>query len=206
MNHFPVHFFIPEVESAVCYRGAFTPEECDQIVEMGELIAFSQGGFAKGTVGEDAQGGMQDSNVRDTDIVWLHPNRDNEWVHHKLSHLLGHINHDKFQVDLTSFDGFQFSKYEVGGHYHWHIDVMNRPPNAALHRKLSVVLALTDPEEYDGGELLLNRSGSQDHPDAMKPNKGDVIVFYSFVPHKVAPVTRGVRQTLVTWAMGDKFR
>lgn len=206
MSHFPAHFFIPGVENAVCYRGGFTPEECDKIVEMGELLAFRQGGFTKGRVGEHVPGGAEDKQARDSDIVWLHPTNENDWVHHKLSHLVGRINHDKFQVDLTEFDGFQFSKYEVGGHYHWHIDTINEPPNARLHRKLSVSVILTDPTEYEGGELLLNRGGDQAKADSMKPMKGDVVVFYSFLPHMVAPVTKGTRLTLVTWVLGEKFR
>lgn len=206
MSTFPVHFFVPGVESAVCYRGGFTPEECDKIIHMGELLAFRQGGFQQGRVGEHQPGGEEVPDARKTEIAWLSPTDENDWVHHKLSHLIGRINHEKFQVDLRVFDGFQFGKYSEGDHYNWHIDTINEPPQASLHRKLSVSLILSDPADYEGGELLLNRGGDHARPDSMKPMKGDVVVFYSFVPHKVAPVTKGTRMTLVTWALGEKFR
>jgi predicted 2-oxoglutarate/Fe(II)-dependent dioxygenase YbiX len=66
---------------------------------------------------------------------------------------------------------------------------------------------LTNPEEYEGGEFLINTRGDQDKEvPTLKVKMGDLLVFYSHLPHKVAPVTSGCRVTLVTWALGAKLK
>lgn len=205
---FPVHYFTPGVSAAVCYREVFTPEQCDQIIAMCELVAHGNGGFQKGRIGTHVDGGEDNPETRVTDIVWLEPSRENDWVHHRISQITGRVNSEKFQLDLDNFDGFQFSRYESSnsGHYDWHIDVMPEPPNPASHRKLSLSVMLSNPDDYEGGDLLLNTRGHPGKAEVYRPVKGDVVFFYSFVPHRVTPVTKGVRNTLVTWACGEKFR
>jgi PKHD-type hydroxylase len=71
-------------------------------------------------------------------------------------------------------------------------------------RKISVVILLSDPEEYDGGEFEICLNGNLDSIESMKPKAGDVIFFASWMPHRVAPVTRGTRKSLVAWVMGKR--
>lgn len=208
MMNFPVHYYAPPVESAVCLHQGFTPDECDQIVDMCELIAHQEGGFAKGRVGTNVPGGEDRPDARITNVVWLNPTHENDWVHHRISHMVARTNFEKFHLDLIHFDGHQFSQYlgSEEGHYDWHVDVVDTPQAGHLHRKLSVSVILSEPEDYEGGELLFNVSGNQDRAKSMKPKKGDIVFFYSHVPHKVMPVTKGVRNALVTWVMGEKPR
>lgn len=210
--NFPVHYFIPGMAPHSVWPAAFSPEECDKIIGMGELLAHQRGGYRKGAVGqhrgEDGSTGEVRPETRITDVLFMEPSHDNDWVHHRVSHLVGRRNNDMYQLDLQAFDGFQLSVYngEEGGHYDWHYDMQMEPPNPALHRKLSVVLMLSDPDEYEGGDLILLPFGSPDKEMRLRPKKGEMIFFYSFIPHRVEPVTKGTRRTLVTWAMGDKFR
>jgi PKHD-type hydroxylase len=198
--NFPIPQFTPQVEPYCVWGKAFTPEECDSIIEICETLEFQ-----KGRVGGDPNGGVIDD-VRNSDITWLHPTHDNDWIHKRLSSLMSRINYDKFQVDLDCFDGFQYSKYGPDQHYGWHTDTIIAPPNAEQHRKLSMSLMLTDPADYEGGELLLAPNGDNQKATSIKRDKGDLVVFYSHTPHKVVPVTKGERVTLVSWALGPKLR
>lgn len=87
-----------------------------------------------------------------------------------------------------------------GGHYDWHLD---RGGLGIAPRKLSAVIQLSDPNEYEGGDLQLY-VGSE--PTNIKKQKGLVVVFPSFVLHRVTPVTGGTRRSLVAWLSGPKFR
>lgn len=187
--------FIHPIEPLVMWGQGFSSEECDSILQLGELAEFK-----KAAIGD----GVTDDKVRNTKIVWIEPSPDTYWVFDRMNELCGKINFDKFQLDLKQFDGFQYTKYEVDSHYDWHIDTINNPTNG-LFRKLSFVLMLTDPSEFEGGDLLLNSDGNVDHCHKVTFNKGDLAVFYSHIPHKVTPVTTGTRVTLVTWARGPKL-
>ena len=80
-----------------------------------------------------------------------------------------------------------------------------KPPHG-LFRKLSFSLMLSNEDEYEGGNFLLSTSGSESKTQPMKLQKGDLMVFYSYISHKVQPVTSGERLTLVTWALGNKLK
>lgn len=107
-----------------------------------------------------------------------------------------------FDFDLYGFvEDFQYIVYNSdNSHYDWHMDkgTLTSPP-----RKLSLVLQLTDPSEYEGGDLELNYCSQ---PVKTKKERGLVYAFPSWVVHRVTPVTKGVRKTLVVWIAGPKFR
>ena len=97
-------------------------------------------------------------------------------------------------------DLLQYTKYYGdGGHYDWHADLGPGISN----RKLSCVLQLSTPEEYEGGELQMNPGG-----DIMSVPKGlGVLCFFpSFLLHRVTPLTSGTRKSLVTWLCGANLR
>ncbi len=201
MTKFPIQLFTPPLEYYCIWSNAFTPDECDHIIQLGELLEFD-----KGRVGGTMEESVLDTETRDTDVTWVHPNPKNEWMFHRFSQIVSKANFDKFQTDLDCFDGFQYSKYKPGQHYDWHTDPMNNPPDPNLHRKLSMSLMLTDPKDYEGGELLLALGGNNEKPTTLKRDRGDLIIFQSYLPHKVVPVTSGERVALVTWALGPKPR
>ena len=185
------------LEPFVIWENGFSKEEIDKIVAAGELSAFN-----KGQVGAGG-GAVIDSAIRDTDIVWLEQNEANGWIYEKLSAAAARVNYDKFQFDLVNLQPLQYSKYKLDGHYSWHYD---SGPNMPEHRKLSVVLGLSDPDSYEGGELQINAHGDQNKPHSLKIKRGDLVVFPSFMGHRVTPVTSGERLTLVGWAVGPKFK
>ncbi len=118
---------------------------------------------------------------------------------------LSRVNGEKFGMDLDFFEGLQYTKYALDQHYDWHVDV-HEGERVPAHRKLSISVMLTGPEDYEGGEFLLSLSGNQDKPLALRPEIGAAVVFYSHIAHKVAPVTKGDRISMVTWACGPRVR
>jgi PKHD-type hydroxylase len=102
----------------------------------------------------------------------------------------------------------QYAEYHTGGHQRYHTDVRyNFDPAYVMEgfRKLTVILMLSDPSEYEGGELSLNLS-AEFRAEKLKLQKGQVLLFPSYMPHQVEPVISGVRKTLVVWPLGPKFK
>jgi len=189
------------------WDGGFTHEECDTIAKFGELFIVKQGnemGRVGGGTEEEGEQGVVIEEIRKSPVGWIEPGPETHWIFERMNQILAHVNFHVFQNDLTQFDNFQYSKYKApGGHYTWHTDTMTHPANG-MFRKISCVLMLTDEEEYEGGELELNVHGNQDKPVTLRLKKGQCVFFYSHIPHRVVPVTKGLRLTLVTWALGPK--
>lgn len=129
-----------------------------------------------------------------------------EWIPGILHNMFVVANEAYFQYDICTFDSkIQTTIYEEGDHYDWHTDA-NRPTGSYYNgkeRKLSITLCLSDPEEYTGGELEfkyhhLNQS--------LKLDKGEAIIFPSWLPHRVAPIKSGKRISLVAWMNGNLWK
>jgi PKHD-type hydroxylase len=100
--------------------------------------------------------------------------------------------------DIRRLEKVQMSKYEVGGHYGWHMD--SKPPINNEQRKLSISILLND--DFEGGGLELESNKDEN----VLKYQGDIVVFPSFLQHKVLPVTSGTRYSAVSWAYGPTFR
>lgn len=113
-----------------------------------------------------------------------------------------------FNLDLTYFD-LQFTEYlaEEQGHYDWHIDTVpdrlkqNPGQDSIYDRKLSLSVLLSDPDDYEGGDLELICTDIEN-----QRKQGAATVFPSFIGHRVTPVTKGKRYSLVAWIEGPKFQ
>lgn len=181
---------VDRVHTYAYLNNLFTSDECKKIIEIA-----NQKGMEKGkTVGK--------SDVRLSEICWLFPNNDMVWVYEKITGAVNHLNEQFFQFDIFSFnEGLQFTNYKApGGHYGKHID---RIFNTAV-RKLSLSIQLTDPKEYEGGELILYESNEEG--ETMQKEQGTLILFPSYVMHEVKPVTKGERNSLVGWVTGNQFK
>lgn len=185
------------LEDIVVWGKGFDDTEIKDIIALGELADFQKGSIG----GKKEDKSKVDLDIRNTDISWIEPNEQSEWLYERIKQIVAKINHDKFQFDLYNIQALQYGKYKKDSHYNWHIDC---GPNLDVHRKLSFIIGLTD--EYEGGELLFNLSGNADDSHTLKIKKGDLLAFPSYIPHKVTPVTSGERLTLVTWATGPRFR
>ena len=106
---------------------------------------------------------------------------------------------------LECLEDLQLTRYVApDGHYDFHIDSdgHSRKNIDDSVRKLSMSCLLTDPSEFEGGNFQLQTSAT---PYNIKLEKGDIIMFPSYLLHRVSPVTKGVRHSLVAWANGRAF-
>jgi PKHD-type hydroxylase len=198
-------FTIPDIHSAlepiVCWSGAFTEEEIEEIIVIGDTHEFQ-----KAKVGVDSSGSVKDD-VRKSKIAWIYPSEDTRWLFNKMAEIVARINTDKFQFSLSHINAFQYTTYVPGDYYKWHIDASSTDTFGPEHRKLGLTLLLSDPEtEFTGGEFQINPSGNPNEVNSTKLKKGDIVAFPSFVPHQVSEVTSGKRKSLVCWVHGPKFK
>ena len=155
-------------------------------------------------------GGQDDNSVLNTDIrtsevAWMRKNAWNEPLWERLSTVVAEVNRRYFHFDLSGFyEPFQLGMYkeENQGHYSWHTDMAMSDNN--VPRKLSMSLLLSDPSEFEGGNLEIK--GINDEPMNLELKKGRAWFFPSWVLHRVSPVTRGTRKSLVVWVGGPPFK
>jgi PKHD-type hydroxylase len=183
------NFQLDQVNFYAFWSNAFSKEECQTIIN----IAKNKGLIKGNTFGKGA--------ARDSKISWLYPADDMDWVFSRVTDITLNLNERFFKFDLFGLnEGFQFTNYESpSGKYGKHVD---RQINSPV-RKLSISIQLTNPEEYEGGELYLY-DGNEGA--LMDKTQGTLILFPSYVLHEVMPVTKGERNSLVSWVTGKQFK
>jgi PKHD-type hydroxylase len=113
-----------------------------------------------------------------------------------------------FNFHISKFDYIQFAEYHsnIQGEYKKHHDIFYMNNDPKYHRKLSMVIQLTDPNEYEGGDLELYNLSAGEVNKEMFRNQGSVILFPSFTEHAALPVTKGIRYSMAVWFDGPKWR
>jgi PKHD-type hydroxylase len=181
-------FYSDSVENWACVNNLFTPEECAQIIDIGNSKL------------EEAKTVKESNDIRESQIAWLYQS-DIEFAFCRVTDGVLSANNHCFNFDLFGLaEGFQFTRYDAPtGHYGMHTDkIFNGPV-----RKLSLTIQLSLPEDYEGGELVLQMSKDV---NIMPKELGKMIVFPSYVLHEVRPVTKGTRYSLVAWVTGKPFK
>ena len=203
------------------FKSAVPPKICDDIIKYG--LAHSEslartGGYGDRELTKDEIKDMK--RKRNSDLVWL----NDPWIYKELHPYIHQANRAagwNFEWDRS--ESCQFTKYKLNQYYDWHQDSWDKPydrkdPNNPEHgkiRKLSMTCQLTDGSEYQGGELEFDFRNYEPHMrDESKHRvqckeilpKGSIIIFPSFVWHRVKPVTRGIRYSLVMWNLGYPFK
>ena len=183
------NFQLDQVYSYAYSEKVFSKIECEKIIK----IAKNEG-LIKGTT-------RGETDVRLSDITWLYANDDLEWVFRKITDVVLFLNNKYFNFDIFGLnEGLQFTNYKApSDKYGKHID----RSHGILVRKLSISIQLTDPKDYQGGELFLyeDEKGLE-----MSKEQGTLIFFPSFILHEVKPVTKGERNSLVSWVTGKQFK
>lgn len=186
VNHFNYYYF----------TNAFNEEEIEKIIQQGESFPKQRGT----TVGEH-EDDLHVSNYRISDISWMLKNQDTKWIFDRVAELAIKANSEMWNFDIWDYqDDLQYTVYYGdGGHYDWHADLGVGISN----RKLSVVLQLSDPDEYEGGDLQMNTGANI---LTVPREKGLICFFPSFILHRVTPLTSGLRRSMVTWLCGANLR
>ena len=151
--------------------------------------------------------GETDEQVRKSTVRWINPyDVGSRFIHDLLWKYATLANRSAFGVQIDTIQDIQYTIYEgdENGHYNWHYDTFwaNQTMN---DRKLSITIQLSDPEDYEGGNFILDRQYEQPNANALK-TKGTILVFPSPIRHKVTPVTKGIRKSLVAWIEGPKWK
>ncbi len=183
-----------KIEPFAWWDGAFSEDE------LNLLQTKAAAAEVRSQVGE-ANGGIEDKRIRRSDVNWVSKNADTAWLFERLGNIVSACNAQYFGFDLTGFgEPIQLTNYNGSEHgmYGWHQDF-----GGQVSRKLSLVLQLTDPSEYEGGNLELMVGGG---PQKMKKQRGLVLAFPSWQLHQVTPVTQGSRQSVVAWVSGPNFK
>jgi len=174
----------------------FTPEQCQKIIDCGRSQPPQQA-----QVGMGKPGGGTDTKKRVTTISWI-PFKEMEPMYNDLNNFIQTANENHFGFgDIQITEQAQFTEYPVGGFYDWHMDCDVNMAHEPPVRKISMTLLLSPEDQFEGGDLELMAKGKK-----AKLKQGHAIIFASFLNHKVNPVTRGVRQSLVVWFGGKPFR
>lgn len=165
---------------------AFSADECERIKSL-HVNPMTAGVREKGEVDEAA---------RKSRVTWIYPTDINSWIFKRLETAAFEVNRNHWNFQLSQIDALQLTEYSEKGHYNWHEDI-----GEGTHaiRKLSMVVQLTDPKLYTGGDLLLYPA----HQGAK--SLGAITVFPSYVTHKVCPVESGTRMSLVAWVEGPSL-
>lgn len=181
------------------WDGAFSEEEIQKIIEIGDKSIDKAEPYIYSENGESTL----DSTARSCSINWLHHNDETNFLYSKLGWVAQQLNSKYFDFDIWGFcESLQYTIYDGtnNDHYTWHMDLGSTKSSP---RKLSLILQLSDPNEYEGGDLEFFF-----HNESTKTikRKGFIYVFPSYIMHRVLPVTSGIRKTLVVWLGGPNFK
>lgn len=165
--------------------------------EIAGLIARHSGAMSDARVGE----GATNYGIRRSKVMMLHPDAEHLWLYERLAAAAQQFNQLYFGIDITGVGAVQLARYDAQdeGFFDWHMD-FGEP---AVNRKISITVQMSAPEDYEGGELeLFFHSQTYKAPR----DRGMGIAFPSWVVHRVSPVTRGTRWSLVCWISGPRWR
>jgi PKHD-type hydroxylase len=191
---------IPGRDTHAWADGIFTNDELTKILSLPQ---WNQSETA--SVGGSSNQGSVNNNIRRSNVAWIYPTPETMFIWEKVSAAIADINSRFFRFDLTGcYEPFQLGIYsgDIQGHYNWHTDAGMY--DVHVPRKLSMTLMLSDPSEYVGGELQLKTES--DEAITVQTPKGRAWFFPSYTLHRVAPVTKGVRRSLVIWVGGPAFK
>jgi PKHD-type hydroxylase len=172
----------------------FTPEQCQSIINVGKSEPKE-----KGKIYDDFD--TVDINIRNSHISWI-PFKKLPQMYEILNNVMQRVNKNNFGFEgMQITEVAQYTEYSEGGFYDWHtdtdIDGLQEPPV----RKISMSCILSQNNQFEGGELEFISKGKN-----IPIEQGQAVFFASFIRHRVLPVTKGVRKSLVMWFGGPSFK
>ena len=177
----------------------FTSEQCKMIIDVGHQCKQEEAKLSS-----DSHKGHDDTKKRITTISWILFDKLPQ-MYTVIENQLSNVNLNHFMFDgIKITEPAQFTVYPEGGFYDWHIDLSAYGHTGQQPiRKISMTCLLSDPSEFSGGDLLFS-DVSEYNPTPLK--QGQALFFASFLRHKVTPITKGTRKSLVMWFGGTPFK
>ncbi len=183
----------------------FSDEQCDALVALGDHAVE-----ADGASGGEIEGLSDAGELRESSVSWVPRDDGSAWAFERLEVLAAAAN-QVWGLDIEEIsEDIQYTLYDrPGAHYTWHHDGLGVGVD---DRKLSLVVQLSDPVDYTGGDLEFLEVAT-DYDDRERANylrdcrsRGTVIAFCAFEYHRVTPITSGVRRSMVAWVSGPRLR
>lgn len=173
------------------YPAALDQKHCEDIIAAAEQQPAHDGKIF--STADDMQ------SLRSSRIRWMIA----PWIQEMLWGYVEQANRQSFGVTVDNKAEIQFTEYHAakGGHYGWHHDVQWSAQDD-YDRKLSVTVQLSDRSDYDGGGFEFDEVTTNADFTAI----GSILVFPSYLRHRVLPVTSGVRRSLVAWFSGPRWQ
>ncbi|MDW3195647.1 MAG: 2OG-Fe(II) oxygenase [Cytophagales bacterium] len=179
----------------VILENVFAPQEVAAIRELWNPVGASAAHLA------GSASGPYDQQLRNSSINFINPHDSVNWIFERLARCAIEENNRRFLFEILGLnEGLQLARYDKNDQFNWHMDFGAGPVS---QRKLSMSVQLSEPNEYEGGDLqfMIN---DQAHNAPRTP--GTMIIFPSYVMHRVTPITSGTRMSLVGWVNGMPFR
>lgn len=190
------------------FKNFISNKDCKKIIDLGKNQKLN---FAK--IGPQGSQNSKNKKIRNSKISWL----TDKWIYNLFNQAVNYANEKSgWNFDTDWNESIQFTTYKKQGFYSWHYDIFpklieDKDKNFNnKQRKLSMTCLLNDPKEYEGGDFMLQ--WIDDHGKLIQhkvkelDTVGSIIVFPSFLSHKVEPVTKGTRYSAVMWRLGPKFK
>lgn len=177
----------------VYYQGLFLPHEIEKIISF-----WNDKLTIKATISGDEK---YNHDLRKSSVMFIDNIPENDWIYNKLASLAINTNNERYWFDLLGFhQELQLTRYSEGDFFDWHLDFGAGEISA---RKLSMTIQLSDPNDYEGGDLqfMVNKEIV-----TAPREKGTIVIFPSFIMHRVTPITKGTRQSIVGWVSGPPYR
>lgn len=189
-------------------QSVIPPRVCQQIINHGLSQQVTMGSVGNRSIDELNEKEKNDLKThRHSNVSFI----DGEWIFKWIRPYLKEANAiAEWNYDINRFEMMQFTVYNPGQHYDWHSDYHWKDDATKDVRKISMTLSLSDPMDYDGGELEFIKNDVPSESKTIKcieiKPQGSIVFFPSYVVHKVNPVTRGTRYSLVVWFRGPIWR
>lgn len=189
------HLITEDPLNTYFFNPAFNDEEIAAIEKTAQQF--------EAQVAQVGEIGNVQEKVRKSTVRWIARNPETEWIYQKLIGMINEANEHLFHFNIYNTpEIIQYTEYyQDGGHYDFHLDMGKGVPLCT--RKISVAVQLSDPKKYKGGDFEILRGSS---PEKMLRGKGVALLFPSYLLHRVTPVTKGVRKSLVLWVGGGSFK
>ena len=175
----------------------FSPKHCQMVIEAGREEPRHNASVGSGK----KDGGIVDTNTRTSHISWIPFSKMPE-MYRDIETTMKKVNGNHFGFDGVQITEYaQYTEYPSGGFYDWHMDSDINFAHEPTVRKISMTCLLSHESEFEGGELQIEKEKNK-----VKLIQGQAVFFASFIRHRVAPVTSGVRKSLVMWFGGPPLR
>ena len=191
------------------FPNVLSPDTCDEIIKDGKQYILEK---AEVYNHRDKKSSRDDPNIRKSSVCFIE-DKENK-INQLAWNFIRQANKEYFKYDLDHFQAVQFAEYSKGGFFDWHQDDVAMRDVSEV-RKLSFGVNLSDPDTYEGGELEFYNGGRPlDDMGEIKgeqvvkdiQSQGTVVVFDSRDWHRVKPVKKGLRYSMVCWTVGKNFR